>query len=161
MAPDAAFASRDRRLAHIERPAQVDVEDGLLVSSLDVHDLQRLRDAGIVDQNVDPAELGDDAVDRGDAGGLVGDVAGKAPMAFADLGRRGLRLRLVEIEDATRPPCLANTRAVARPMPRRLAAPEITATLPASSMRASLVSVPQGHHALLGRRLKCLLRHFR
>ena len=45
---------RDHRLAHVERAAQVHVEHRVVVLRRDVHDLQRLGDAGIVDQHVDP-----------------------------------------------------------------------------------------------------------
>ena len=92
----------------IQRAAQVDVEDGVVVFRLDVHDLQRLGDAGIVDQHVDRAELGHDLLHRGEAGGLVGDVAGEADDAFAEVGGRGLRLRLVEIENDDPAAVLAN-----------------------------------------------------
>ena len=54
-------------------------------------ELDRLRDAGVVDQHVDAAELGHHLLDRRLAGGLVGDVAGIAAMRVAELagGRRG------------------------------------------------------------------------
>ena len=43
---------------------------------------------------------------------------------------------------ATLAPCAANSRAVANPIPRGLAAPEMTATLPARSICSSLIPKP-------------------
>ena len=128
---------RDRRLAHVERAAQVHVEDGVVVLRADAEELDRLGDAGVVDQHVDPAELGHHLLDRRLAGRLVGDVAGIAAMRVAEFGgrsRRGAspsRSRMI-----ARPPCSAKSRAVARPMPRCEAAPVTMQILSARSIAA-------------------------
>ena len=64
-----------------------------------VHELQRLSDAGIVDQHVDLAELADYGLDRGDAGVPVGHVAGDTAMGLAQFAGGRRRLSGIEIED--------------------------------------------------------------
>ena len=58
----------------------VDIGDGL----------EQVHHAGIVDEDIDATELGDGAIDHGDALGLDRDVGGNADDGAADLGdRRG------------------------------------------------------------------------
>ena len=56
-------------------PRQVDVEHRVVVLRRNIHELQRLRDAGVVDQHVDLAEGGDDLLGRLATIGEVADVA--------------------------------------------------------------------------------------
>jgi hypothetical protein len=90
---------RQRRLAHVERAAQVDVGDGLVIGGRDIEGLDRLGDAGVVHQNVDPAIFFDSRGDGGVAGGLVGDVAGEPQMVGADRGGGLARRFGVQVED--------------------------------------------------------------
>ena len=83
----------------VKRAAQVDVEDAVVARRIDVHDLHRLRDAGVVDQDIDVAERLDARVDGGFALVELGDVANEADMIAA---KRGCRLNggvAVDIEN--------------------------------------------------------------
>ena len=62
-------------------------------------------DAGVVDEDVDAAEIAGDALGHGGDGGLVGDVGGdgdRLGAASRQLGDRGVRLRLVAADDRDR-----------------------------------------------------------
>jgi hypothetical protein len=72
------------------------------VRGLDVHDLQRLGDAGVVDQHVDRAPAAQKLLHGGAAGRLVGDVAGETDMVLAQVACRLFRLLSVEVEDGDR-----------------------------------------------------------
>ena len=75
---------RDRGLAHVERAAQIDVENGIVVARRDLHQADRLGDAGIVDDHVDrpvfPFDPGAGLVDR---------------VGIADIEARGGQARLL------------------------------------------------------------------
>ncbi len=75
---------RDEGLAQVEHAAQVDVQHRVVVLGLDVHDLQRLGDAGVVDEHVDPAEFTNDPLGGAQARLLVDDIAGETEMALAE-----------------------------------------------------------------------------
>ena len=112
---------RNHRLRHVERTAQADVGHRLIVLRLDFHELQRLGDAGVIDEHVDAPERAEHLIDRGLALLQVGNVAGKSDMLIAHFGRSGLRLLGVEIENG-HPCALAGEqlgRGHAEPAPRR------------------------------------------
>jgi hypothetical protein len=90
---------RDDRLRHVQRPAQAYVRHRLVVLGLDVHQLKRLGDAGVVDQHVDLPESPQHLVGRRLTLLQVGDVAGDPDMLVAQLGRCGPRLFGVKVED--------------------------------------------------------------
>jgi hypothetical protein len=95
---------------------------------------EREHDAGVVEGHVEPAELGDGAVDeRGDLV-FVGDVAGDAERAITGggqlVGRGAQRLSLTSAS-TTAAPAVAKARAVSRPMPAP--APVTRATWPLKS----------------------------
>jgi hypothetical protein len=70
-------------------------------------DVERVRgfaniDAGVVDENVDPAELAAGACDHVSDGGLVGDVSGDGDhldAALSELGDRRVRLCFIASDD--------------------------------------------------------------
>src|SRR5438876_938168 len=76
-------------------------------STIAPHPAERVRgfadvDAGVVDENVDPAELPPDALDHGRDRGLVGDISGdryRPGAALLELGDRGSRFRFVAPDD--------------------------------------------------------------
>ena len=65
---------RQERLGAVEDPVEVDAEDPLDVGPLEVDEVAGQRDAGVVDDDVDPAELRDDGLGVGLEGRAVGDV---------------------------------------------------------------------------------------
>ena len=90
---------RNDRLRHVERAAQVHVDDSIEVARFNVHRLQRLGDAGVVDQSVDAAVLLDDCLRRCNACVLVGHVAGEAEVLFAQIARGALGVFLLKVQD--------------------------------------------------------------
>ena len=108
-----------------------------LFHSASVERVRRLADvdAGIVDEDVDPAEIALDALDHGGDGGLVGDVGddgdrlGAAALEFGD---RRLRLRFIASDDRN---AGAGFRQVlcAMPSPMPPLPPVTIATLPERS----------------------------
>jgi hypothetical protein len=95
-----------------------------------VHELQRLRDAGIVDQHVDPTEFAHHLLDRGDAGIPVGHIAGDTAMGLAQFAGGRRRLSGIEIEDDRASAVLGEQRGDGSAD----AAPVITQTLLANSI---------------------------
>ena len=71
----------------------------LVVLRLDVHDLERLRDTGVVDEDVDVAELRDHRRGRAFAVRLAGDIACDADVAGADIGGGRFSGPGVQVED--------------------------------------------------------------
>ena len=126
----------DDGLGAVVDALQVDVDDTVELVLAHLLELRVLHDAGVVDQGVDPAPLGHDAVDhRGDAF-LVRDVdpeadAPRRPRTRPARPSAGRTSRLMS-QTATLAPSLANLRAVARPMP--WPAPVMIETLPARRM---------------------------
>ena len=102
----------------------------------DVERVRRLADvdAGVVDEDVDAAELAGDALDHGGDRGLVGDVGGHGDRLGAgllELRDGGGRFRFVAADDRDRAPASASPRAMPSPMPPL---PPVTmATLPLRS----------------------------
>jgi hypothetical protein len=90
---------RHQSLAEVEHAAQVDVEHRIPVLRGDVHELQRLGDAGVVDQDVDMAERLDGAVGRLLAAVAVGHVAREAAVLSAEALGRVVRRAFVEVDD--------------------------------------------------------------
>ena len=90
---------RDRGLAHVERAAQVHVQHRVVVLGLDIHEFERLRDAGVVDEHVDPAEFTNDPLGGAQARLLVDDIAGETEMALAEAGRSVPGLTFVEVQN--------------------------------------------------------------
>jgi hypothetical protein len=86
-------------LRHVQRAAQAHIEDAVVVRAGDLERLDRLRDAGVVDQDVDAAEGLDRLRGGGFAGGLVRNVAHHAQVAVAELRRRRCRLGACEVHD--------------------------------------------------------------
>ena len=84
---------RDEGLAEMQDAGKIDAEHRIPGLVVDLHDLQRLRDAGIVDQDVDLAEGGDRLLCRLTASLAIGDVAGNANMAGAQFSRRSVSTR--------------------------------------------------------------------
>ena len=129
---------RDEGLAQVEHARHVDVDDALPVFGRDLHQLQRLGDAGVVDEDIDLTEGRDRLLgralcsSRGRRHRSRGRYDRSPSSAAALLAPSASRSRM-----ATRAPCSANSLAVARPMPRALAAPEMTAVLPFSSIGVS------------------------
>ncbi len=124
----------DRLAADQEHAAQVDADQPVEVGGAGLQQRLLDQDAGIVDQDVEPAEARQNSVEHRDDLGLVGDV---------DLGRERLpaagghgsatssiRSWSARSAIATRQPSAASARAMARPMP--LAPPVTSARLPAS-----------------------------
>lgn len=62
-----------------DEPEHVDVQDAVPLLVRVVLDAAGRTDAGVVDQDVDPAECRGRGVDRRAYGGVVGDVGGEAP----------------------------------------------------------------------------------
>jgi hypothetical protein len=93
---------RQHGLRRVQRAAQAHVEHRVVVPRGDVQRLARLRDAGVVDEDVDaPEPLAD--LGRGDlARGLVGHVGHQANVPFAQLSssRAGLGAGQVQDDDA-------------------------------------------------------------
>ncbi len=81
-------------------PSQIDVHHQVVVLQRDVHQLVGLADPGIVDQDVDLAEIGEDrGVTAWHCRG-IGDVAAIAAMRWPDYPRPPLGLRgIVEIDN--------------------------------------------------------------
>ncbi len=75
-------------------------------------------DAGIVDEDVDPAELAADALDHTGDGDLVGDVGDdgyRLDASVAQIGDRRIRLRLVASDDGDASACLRQAARHAEP----------------------------------------------
>ena len=77
---------RNEGLAEVEDAAQVDVEDALPALRVDLHDLHRLGDAGIVDEDVDRPNSSMTCSAALPQRREVGDVAADADVAGAELG---------------------------------------------------------------------------
>ena len=69
-------------LAKQEHAAQINIKHAVPAVGVDLHDLKRLSDAGIVDQDVDMAEAVKCDGSGTLAGGAISDIAGDANMAF-------------------------------------------------------------------------------
>lgn len=66
---------RNNGLAEVERATQIDIEHRVIIGGLDLHDLQGLRDAGVIDQNINMAEMIDDLINTAAASIAVGNIA--------------------------------------------------------------------------------------
>ena len=94
-----------RRLRAQERAGQIGLHH-----AFPFLDVERVRgfadiDAGVVDENVDPAELTLDALDHGGDGGLVGDVGDdghRLAAALFELGDCRDRFRFIASDDGNR-----------------------------------------------------------
>ena len=98
---------RHHGLRHVECATQVDIEHRVIIFRLDLHQLQRLRYAGIVDKDIDAAELLDDQGGDRETGDAIRHVAGKPDMTFAEQTRRcKASLSFIKIEDGDLRPVL-------------------------------------------------------
>jgi hypothetical protein len=118
-----------------EDAAQADRLGAVPVVDVDLLDgADGAADAGVVEQDVELAELAHGAGDQGLDVGLVGDVGAledRAGAAGGGLGGDGLAALGVEVGQDDIGALAANRIAAAWPMP--LAAPVMTATLPVRS----------------------------
>jgi hypothetical protein len=84
-------------LAHVERATQVYVEHRVIILGLDVHELERLGDAGIIDECVDPTEFTNDPLGRVQTSLPVSDIARQAEAPLAEVSSRGSCLIFVKV----------------------------------------------------------------
>ena len=101
-------------------------------------------DAGIVDENVDAAELAADALDHGGDRGLVGDVGGDRdrPGAAPARARRPRPPTWPRCGRRPRPPAPASRKPRAMPRPMPPLPPVTMATLPVRSKSSVVMVVP-------------------
>src|ERR1700753_3528079 len=90
---------RDEGLAEIENATQVHIQHRVVIGWFDFEELQRLADAGIVDENIDLAELGDDLGGDLVAPLEIDNIADITAMLGADALGHFARLGAFEIED--------------------------------------------------------------
>jgi hypothetical protein len=86
-------------LREIQHPGQIDVDDAPPAGLVDVHELHRLGDSGVVDENVDLAESINGFRGRSLARGQIGDIASEPEMVRTQALRRCFRGPLIDIED--------------------------------------------------------------
>lgn len=129
----------DQGLAEVEDSAQVHVHDHIPLLRADLHQLERLRDAGVVDQDVDLAERLEGSLARPLAAVAVGHVAGEAAVPGSQPVRGALRRILVQIHDRNARTVVGEQTCRRQSDPRGLAAPEMTALFPSSNIDASFV----------------------
>ena len=121
-----ALQQRDRVLRAQELPGQVDGERALPVGERDVFARRRrARDAGVVDERVEAAQLGLHGLEEARHGGRVRHVADAAGEIRARSSASASSAASSTSQTCTRAPSRANARAVARPMPE---APAVTST---------------------------------
>ena len=116
---------RQRRAAGVERRRQVGPDDRVPFGRLDLEERPDLRQAGVVDEAVDPPEALDDALDEPLGLRAVADVGGEAlglGAGRADALERALRRRRPSGGSGSRPtaPSAAALTATSAPMPRLL-----------------------------------------
>jgi hypothetical protein len=90
---------RDEGLAQVEDAGEVDVDDAAPACLVDLHRLHGLRDAGIVEKNIDMPQGRDGGIGGTPARIGIGDVAPDAHMPGTELRGRILRALLVQIEN--------------------------------------------------------------
>ena len=144
----AAAHMRNHGLAHVQTAAQGDVGDGVVVGRLYVHELERLRDSGVVDQHIDLAKSLEHRLSRFLAVDFFCDVARGSEMLRTDVASGGRRRVGVEIEDgdarALRGEQVRNGLADAA----RRGGPRDDGNLVFQKHRSSQLSSPIGVHTL-------------
>ena len=93
---------RHHRLREVEHAPEIHILNPVPAIGIDIPDLDRLRDARVIDQNIDLPERFEHFGDRAFAIGLVGHIAGDTDMVRPEFRRRGFGANAIEIED--RPP---------------------------------------------------------
>lgn len=93
------FHRGQHRLRHVQRAAQVHVDDRIEVARRDLQRAHGLRDAGVVHEAVDAAEVLKHRAGCGRARVAVGHVAGEAEMTGAEFGGGRFRVFAAQVED--------------------------------------------------------------
>ena len=122
---------RQERLGAVDDAPEVDVDDALDLLEAHLLDVAGEGDAGVVEDQVDDAELGGDGVGVGEHGGAVGDVEALLVHLRAELTRAAGGLGQaggVDVADGEPRAAAGELVGSARPMPEP--APVTTATLP-------------------------------
>jgi hypothetical protein len=89
---------RDEGLAQVEYARHIHVDDALPVFGLDLHQLHRLRDAGIVDEDIDLTEGRDRLLGRALTALEIGNIAAESDVTISQFAGRVLGALCVEVE---------------------------------------------------------------
>ena len=87
---------REKGLGKVEHAAQTDIEDRVIVLGLNIKQANRLRDPGVIDENIDGSKILDDLLCHSLTGVFPGHIANVSAVLLAQ--RSGLFLRRVSFE---------------------------------------------------------------
>ncbi|SPX44368.1 Uncharacterised protein [Klebsiella pneumoniae] len=105
----------DNRLRHQQRAAQANIKHRVIVGALDIHQLQRLGNPGVIDQYINPTVFRQDLFDGRLHLHFISDVGRQAEMAFANAAAAVLLASPLRSIMTTFAPFSANNFAVAKP----------------------------------------------